>query len=199
MIYLAQVPETPAGQKAFLHKAAWALLGLALGKKASRLADSLRFGPHGKPYLENGPHFSLSHTKGLVLCAVEEWNTGADGEYLRSFSPRLRERVFTPEEREEALSSSSPDRAFTTLWTLKESYMKLTGLGLAQGAETLRFRLEGGQPFLEGGQPFLEGGEAFFRTAVWEGYSISQCGEQPFAMEICSVDFHLLNLKEDPQ
>ena len=77
--------------------------------------------------------------------------------------------------------------------------MKLTGLGLAQGAETLRFRLEGGQPFLEGGQPFLEGGEAFFRTAVWEGYSISQCGEQPFAMEICPVDFHLLNLKEDPQ
>ena len=77
--------------------------------------------------------------------------------------------------------------------------MKLTGLGLAQGAETLRFRLEGGQPFLEGGQPFLEGGEAFFRTAVWEGYSISQCGEQPFAMEICPVDFHLLNLKEAPQ
>ena len=77
--------------------------------------------------------------------------------------------------------------------------MKLTGLGLAQGAETLRFRLEGGQPFLEGGQPFLEGGEAFFRTAVWEGYSISQCGEQPFAMEICPVDFHLLNLREDPQ
>lgn len=70
--------------------------------------------------------------------------------------------------------------------------MKLTGLGLAQGAETLCFRLEGGPPF-------LEGSEAFFHTAVWEGYSISQCGEQPFAMEICPVDFHLLNLKEDPQ
>ena len=70
--------------------------------------------------------------------------------------------------------------------------MKLTGLGLAQGAETLCFRLEGGPPF-------LEGSEAFFHTAVWEGYSIAQCGEQPFAMEICPVDFHLLNLKEDPQ
>lgn len=192
MIYLTQVPEAPAGQKPLLHKAAWALLGLALGEEAPRLMDSLRFGPHGKPYLPGGPHFSLSHAKGLALCALEKWNTGADAECLRSFPPRLQERVFTPEERQASLSSPNPDRAFTTLWTLKESYMKLTGLGLAQGAETLSFRFEGEKPL-------LEGGTAFFRTAVWEGYSISQCGEAPFEMEIRPVDFRLLCLEEGPK
>lgn len=190
MIYVTRLPETQPdrNQRQLLHKTAWALLEFALREKAPEvvLQNSLRFGLHGKPWLENGPCFSLSHTKGLALCAVEDWNTGVDAEYRRVFPSRLRMRVFTSEERQTAEASADADSVLTTLWTLKESHMKYTGLGLAQGAESLQFRMENGQPV-------LDGAEVFFCTTIWQGYHISQCGPQPFKMKLRPVDFYRLS------
>lgn len=191
MIYLAQVPPSPDGQnrKGRLHQAAWALLAYGLQEAAPQvvLADSLRFGPHGKPALAGGPHISLAHTKGLALCAIEGWNTGVDAEPRRMFSPLLRGRVFTPRERGLAAASPDPDALFTTLWTLKESYMKYTGLGLAQGPGTLSFSFKGGRPRLDG-----EG--LWFCTAEWQGYVVSQCGPGPFSLDIRPVEYDRLGL-----
>ncbi len=189
MIYLTQVPGSTAQNK-LLHKAAWALLTNVLRRKAPQvvLAESLRFGPHGKPFLEGGPFFSISHTKGLALCAVEDWDTGIDTERRREFPPHLQERVFTIAERETAASSPDPGAMFTTLWTLKESYMKYTGMGLAEGAESLCFRFQDGQPV-------LDGKELCFRTVEWKGYSISQCGPVEFELELCPIGFDSLRLK----
>ncbi len=175
MIYLTRVADNKR-----LHEMAWRLLSHALGGNSPL---PVCFGPHGKPYLEDEPFFSISHTKGLALCAVEEWNTGLDAERKRFFSPRLQERVFTPAEREMAAASSDPDALFTILWTLKESYMKYTGLGLAEGAAALNFQ------FIDG-QPMLKGKNLYFRTAAWEDYYISQCGPEPFELALCAVEFH---------
>ncbi len=191
MIYLTQLPQPQPGQnqKQLLHKTAWALLSHALGDSSPRpsWAGSLRFGPHGKPYLEGGPSFSIAHTKGLALCALEDWNTGIDAERPRAFSPQLQSRVFTPSEQSLAVAAPSPDALFTTLWTLKESYMKYTGLGLAQGAATLSFHFEDGQPV-------LQGSPLSFRTAIWQGFHISQCGPAPFALTLVPISFDQLRL-----
>lgn len=175
MIYLAPVPE-----KKRLHEAAWQLLACGLGGGA---LPPVRLGPHGKPFLEGGPHISISHTKGLALCAIEDWNTGLDAERRRVFPPHLQERVFTLGERELARNAPDPDSLFTTLWTLKESYMKYTGLGLAEGAGSLSF-------CFEGGRPVLEGKDLCFCTTVWKGFYISQCGPGPFELTLCPVDLH---------
>lgn len=189
MIYLVRLPAAGKGRKELEHRAAWALLAYALEKEGRRpfSVDSLSYGPQGKPCLEGGPFFSVSHTKGLALCAVEDWETGADVEYRRTLSPAVKSRVFTTGERALADAQPDPDAAYTALWTLKESYMKYTGLGLRQGAGSIGF-------LTLGPEPLLEGGGAVFRQAFWQGYSIAQCGPAGFRLRLCPVGLERLGL-----
>ena len=75
----------------------------------------------GKPYFPSlsNIHFSLSHAKAYVLCAVSDSPVGIDIECGREVSKKLIKRVCTEKE----LSEFS----FFELWTLKESFVKLHG------------------------------------------------------------------------
>lgn len=98
-------------------------------------AGDFALGEEGKPYLADRPdvHFSLSHSGELALCALSGAAIGCDVETPRRVDLALAERFFHPEE--SALLFSLPEReqeaAFLRLWTLKESYVKALGLGLA--------------------------------------------------------------------
>jgi 4'-phosphopantetheinyl transferase len=92
--------------------------------------------PTGKPYLENYEKyfFSLSHSGSKVLCAIAEIPIGCDIEEMKPQSFKLMNRIFTPEERN-LFTDKSPDeqlKLFYTLWTGKESYLKMTGEGIAE-------------------------------------------------------------------
>ena len=89
---------------------------------------------HGRPYLPDFPdiHFSLSHSGDRVMCAVSRSPVGCDVEEAEETEADLRRiryvaRCLTESERELALADSS---AFYRIWTLKESFVKLTGQGL---------------------------------------------------------------------
>ncbi len=95
-------------------------------------------GPHGRPALDpshNRPdlHFNLSHTTGLVACALARQEVGIDVEPVerRAATGKIAGRFFTP--REVALIEASPEnerqRTFFRLWTMKEAVMKAMGLG----------------------------------------------------------------------
>ena len=89
-------------------------------------------GEHGKPFLPGGEFFfSISHSAGAVLCAISDRETGADLQIVTRAKPPLMERFFADEEREYVLSAEDADGAFTEIWTKKESWCKLSGLGLA--------------------------------------------------------------------
>jgi 4'-phosphopantetheinyl transferase len=87
--------------------------------------------PPGAPDLR----FNLSHTPGLVACAVTVGRAvGLDVENVnRALTPQLPERFFSPQEVSDlrALPTGEQHRAFFDYWTLKESYIKARGLGLA--------------------------------------------------------------------
>lgn len=115
------------------------------GLDLSRLAR--RRDEHGKPGFAGCPvHFSLSHTKGLVVCGLGDSPLGVDAEHPRPVGEALVRRACTPEEL--AWLASQPDRqaAFLSLWTLKESVMKLTGRGLSLGLKNAAFTFPGGRP-----------------------------------------------------
>ncbi len=86
--------------------------------------------PPGAPDLR----FNLSHTNGLVACAVTVGrDIGIDVEYVhRSLTHDVAERFFSPQEVLDlrALPSEEQDVVFFDYWTLKESYIKARGLGL---------------------------------------------------------------------
>ena len=99
-------------------------------------AEELRLdcGPQGKPFLTACPqlHFNLSHSGSLALCAVAEFPVGADVEKIGPCRPGVARRCFRPEELDWLARSPDPDRDFVRLWTRKESYLKLLGIGLTR-------------------------------------------------------------------
>ena len=87
---------------------------------------------NGKPVLTNAPniHFNLSHSGTLATCAVSAQPVGVDVEVLQNADPGVVAMCFQPIEQEWINQADDQRRAFTRLWTRKESYLKLRGTGL---------------------------------------------------------------------
>lgn len=95
-----------------------------------------RYGEKGKPYFADSPwYFSLSHSGDYVLCVWSKEEMGADLQKLEDAAPvRLAKRFFAPAEYEAVRDCGGAGAAgtlFFDLWTKKEAWGKLTGLGLA--------------------------------------------------------------------
>jgi len=88
------------------------------------------YGPYGKPFLKSYPdiHFSLSHCPRGVFCAVSDVPIGVDVEEIQ-YDRDVATEVFSEEENNLIRNAVSPEIKFTELWTMKESYLKLTGTG----------------------------------------------------------------------
>lgn len=93
----------------------------------------------GKPYLSNHSdiHLSISHDGTIALCALADTQVGADVQKTTAYNTRLASRVFTPDEIEWTENSPDRDKAFTRLWTRKESYVKMLGKGLSLDTRTI--------------------------------------------------------------
>ena len=119
----------------------------------------------GKPYFPGCPvQYSLSHCRGLVCCALSLSPVGVDAEAPRTFSPALLRRVCTQEELSWLTAQQDQQQAFLSLWTLKESVMKLSGQGIGYGFQRASFTFPEGQPRIPGARrapvPVRPGGRA---------------------------------------
>ncbi len=92
--------------------------------------ELVKKGAYGKPEVP-GNSFNLSHTDGLVLCAVSTKPVGCDVEKIKSAPCKIAERFFCESEKKYLDESGSYyDVAFFRMWTIKESYIKMTGEGI---------------------------------------------------------------------
>lgn len=122
---------------------------------ASYLASApaaLRFviGANGKPALEAGVHFNLSHSGDLVLLGVSRGQSvGIDVEQHRAIEHDFAESVFTPTER--TLIAARPPEArqasFFDLWCCKEAVLKEGGCGLQRSPATFDIDMSGVPPY----------------------------------------------------
>lgn len=115
------------------------VLSLATGGRIDPFSWRLTEDSQGKPEVDKGMglpslKFNLSHSHQLTAIAVSHtYPVGIDIERcVRTVDANLYDIVLSPEE--QAWLSTRPFNTrhadFTTLWTLKEAYAKLTGLGL---------------------------------------------------------------------
>lgn len=105
-----------------------------LGGISQRRDFLYHYGRWGKPYITDGPYFSLSHSGEYAACAVSAEEVGLDIQKIREIScDRLAHRFFTEKEWKALLGcdEAERDRLFYRLWTRKEAYGKFTGRGLA--------------------------------------------------------------------
>ena len=99
----------------------------------------------GRPEVPN-LHFNVTHTEGLIALLVStEHEVGIDTERIAR-APRLlalAPNVFAPKELAAlwALPTEHQAHRALTLWTLKESYIKARGMGLALALDGFAFDL----------------------------------------------------------
>jgi len=106
---------------------------------------------HGRPEIVNPQPaaqsltFSVAHTNGLVVLGVaHERALGVDAENIcmHEAAVELSDRFFAAEEAESimTLPRDRQQRRFFECWTLKESYMKARGTGMALPMDQFSFR-----------------------------------------------------------
>lgn len=132
----------------------------------------------GKPALLDGPAFSLSHSGERVLCALSDQTVGADMQQLKPCNPALVRRFFSKAEAAWLEEQRERDQAFSLLWSLKESYVKFLGSGIAKThLDSFTVRV------LPDGRAGIDGSNLKLWYAVCGGYVMAVCSHAYAAPE----------------
>ena len=147
------------------------LLIAAMKKKYPELVLPLRIGTEerGKPFfLEFPDTFSLSHSDKFAACVLGDQKLGIDVQADRPYHEAVARQCFTPQEREWLRSCGAQDYGFSMLWSLKESCIKASGIGLPNAMLPLSMDFEQNPNIME-----------WKREKLWhtyrEGFHFSLC------------------------
>lgn len=144
IVHPRALAEFVAGRRLLRHVVA-PLCGVA--PDALSIVESERGALSIDPALGASWRFNISHTDGLVALALARAPIGVDVEWLArpGRTVELADRFFAPAE--VAALRARPEAhqrdRFFDLWTLKESYIKARGEGLAIPLDSFAFTLEG--------------------------------------------------------
>lgn len=114
------------------HEAGRALLAGMYRQATGQDCPEIAVADRGKPYFVTGDlHFSISHTKNHVFCALSDAPVGIDAEEMdRKIDLRLAEKILSEPEKRRWEAAADQKAALLRLWVLKEAAVKLTGEGL---------------------------------------------------------------------
>ena len=182
MLYVEKIPNYNSldikQRRRTQHKFAWDLLQKKLRQNYNidLSAQKILLGANGKPYIENSDiYFSISHCNNMVAIFVSNNRNGVDIEQIRTAKPDLIQRVCSESECNYIMQSNNPDKEFTKLWTLKESFVKADGRGLGFGLDNITFDLTGGK--------FISNQSAEFNLFEFADFVIATC-------EFCKENFN---------
>lgn len=137
----------------------------------------LKYTENGKPVAEH-LHFNVSHAGDYVVGVVSDHEVGCDIEKAKNAPLEIAEHYFTSREYEYIKYAPDRNEAFFTLWTLKESYMKMTGKGMSLPLDSFEII-----PTADG---FILGKTSekhcFFQTVEFDSYIFSVCNETDFTL-----------------
>lgn len=139
-------------------------------------------GPHGKPRVD-GLEFNLSHSGNLVICAVSDELVGCDVEKIRKAPRDVVSRYFSECEQEylSRFSDREYDKNFFRLWTMKESYVKMTGEGLRVPFDAYEIRFD------DSGARVVRDGEVWcchLSSVEVKDYVIAICANSSTTLEV---------------
>jgi 4'-phosphopantetheinyl transferase len=100
----------------------------------------------GKPYLllQSGLFFSLAHAQEMAVCVIADQEVGVDVERKDRLTGKKEEqklkiakKMLTPEEWKQWEKEEYRTETLISIWTKKESYVKMTGKGLTEKLMTI--------------------------------------------------------------
>ncbi|MBU6214355.1 4'-phosphopantetheinyl transferase superfamily protein [Patescibacteria group bacterium] len=166
---------------------AHALLRFAMSHRSRVLPEDwiFRTSPSGKPEQINLPgqmYFNISHTRGMVCCALSSTSVGVDIENIDALSNFGNlDPLFNKEEINEVSCLPERDRNFRFIiyWTLRESLLKGTGEGIGGISRDFSFFVSDNKEIFlkEARHPSLLNGWKFATFLVDNHYivSVSTC------------------------
>lgn len=88
---------------------------------------------YDKPFLKDRDdfQFNLSHSGIWVVGAVDKQPIGIDVERIQPIDLDISANYFSPDEHRDLMAQEDKFAYFFTLWSLKESYIKIVGKGLS--------------------------------------------------------------------
>lgn len=107
------------------------LYGLREQYKINELVE-FDYKSNGKPILKqlDDIHFNISHSKLNVACAVCDKPIGLDIQQIVPNKTKVATRICNQEEINLIFNSTQPYIEFCKLWAIKESIVKLSGVGI---------------------------------------------------------------------
>ncbi len=156
--------------------AAGLLLRFAFGKKHF----DIKCAPSGKPYLESGPFFNLSHSGDCAVLGVCRNELGVDVEKISQFPFSVAKRMFAD------IDSSEDNTLLYKLWTAKESIAKATGKGIFAGDERLSASV------ISEGSYTADGVTWFLKWSELDGHMLCTACKTDEPVEIICVSPELL-------
>ena len=139
--------------------------------------SAVRFGENGKPFFEHcTQNFSISHSGSIAVLARTELEVGVDVEKITPYNAKIATRFFTPEENrliDEWKTDEEKAEMFFRLWTLKESFIKLTGRGLSLPLKDFNISFDGDVPKIA--QSFSKKEYFLFESELLQGYRLALC------------------------
>ncbi|MBQ3527316.1 MAG: 4'-phosphopantetheinyl transferase superfamily protein [Clostridia bacterium] len=156
---------------------------------------SLEYGENGKPYLagNTGVYFSLSHSFERVMCALSDCEIGCDVERVQKKSLAVADRFFAPEEIALIKGAENETDMFSRIWTLKESFLKMTGKGMTIPLDSFYFNvsMDGINVY-----QYLTKKTPFFKEYSFENdYKYSVCSYNPLFSDARIVIFNQITCK----
>ena len=114
------------------HEAGRELLARLYRETCAEDCPEIAVTDRGKPYFTDGSwHFSISHTKKHVFCALSTRPVGLDAEEKdRKIDLRLAEKILSETEKNRYEGAKDQREALLKFWVLKEASVKLSGEGL---------------------------------------------------------------------
>ena len=128
-------------------------------------------GENGKPFLKSEKlFFNISHCAEGVAVVVDTEPVGIDVQEIDGFNEKVAKRFFNESENKKINASPDKAKAFTRIWTLKESAIKCEGKSLANLGEFSFGDYEN----------FFEKYEKKFSCLSEKNVLISVCGDRYF-------------------
>lgn len=158
--------------------------------------DHLKYSENGKPVADN-LFFNVSHAGDYVVGVSSDCDVGCDIEKIMDAPIEIAEHYFNQSEIEYIKSESDKNKAFFTLWTLKESYMKMTGMGMSLPLDSFEI-IKTEKEFVLGRSQEKHG---FFKTIEFDEHIFSVCSEKENIEDLmqfcenCTTDVKKITLK----
>ena len=140
MIALGHTPIAPGEG----HEAGRALLAQMYRQHRGFDMPEIVLEERGKPrFVEDPIHFSITHTRHHVFCAISDRPIGIDAEELdRTIDLRLAGKVLSPMEKAQFDAAADKRLALLTFWVLKEAAGKRSGYGINANPRHTAFSLD---------------------------------------------------------